>query len=111
MAQRHGHGTLGRFLAHDIFIELRNDFARGHIVEGGERLLRLRGRSAVSSRRENDLFFRLGWHESFCTSPRTGQCSILPKMRDSWAGTMPAGPFVPQGETKPGAYSSSTVKF
>src|SRR6266851_5691477 len=63
IAQRHGYGTLGRGLPHDVLVELQNDLARRHVVERGEEFFSLDRRRAITARREDQFFFRLGGHE------------------------------------------------
>ena len=63
VAQRHGHGPLGRILPDDIFVEFRHDFPRRHVIEGGEKFLSFDGFGPVPSRRENHFLFSLARHE------------------------------------------------
>src|SRR6267378_2438146 len=69
VAERYRNGALGGVLAHNIFVQLRDNLPRSHVVERGKKLLSLFGRGAVASGRENYFFFRLAWHESFCSVP------------------------------------------
>src|SRR5258707_873497 len=82
VAQCHGDGAFRCILPDDILVELRHDFARRHVVERGKKLFSLRRRGAIASGRQNYFFFRLAWHESFCSSPRdwpTIPCYPLPR--------------------------------
>src|SRR5947207_4655920 len=63
VAQGHGDGALGGRLPDDILVELRDDFARRHVIEGGEKFLPLDGLGAVSSRCVDHFFFGLSGHE------------------------------------------------
>src|SRR5258708_5570111 len=57
-------------------------FLAHHVVERGKKLFSLRRRGAIASGRQNYFFFRLAWHESFCSSPRdwpTIPCYPLPR--------------------------------
>src|SRR5258708_25868744 len=81
IAEGHRNGALGGVLAHNIFVQLRDNLPRSHVVERGKKLLSLFGRGAVASGREDYLFFRLAWHESFCSRSIEPTGPILPKMR------------------------------
>src|SRR6202158_1013308 len=50
VAQSDSDGALGRSLPDDVLVELRHDFARRHVIEGGEKFLSLDGLGAVASR-------------------------------------------------------------
>src|SRR5467141_2735930 len=50
VAQGHGDGALRGSLPDDVLVELRHDFARRHVIEGGEKFLSLYGLGAVASR-------------------------------------------------------------
>src|SRR6267142_397491 len=63
IAQRHGYGTLGCGLSHDVLVELQNDLARRHVVERGEEFFSLDGRRAITAGCDDQFFFRLGGHE------------------------------------------------
>ena len=62
IAQSDGDGFLRRVLAHDVFIELDDDFARRQLVERRERF-RLRG-LLVSGQVDHHIFLRLAAHSS-----------------------------------------------
>src|SRR5467141_2240177 len=63
VAQGHGAGALCGSLPDDVLVELRDDFARRHVIEGGEKFLSLDGLGAIASRCVNHFFFRLSGHE------------------------------------------------
>src|SRR5260370_23094792 len=82
VAQSYGHGALRGILPDDVLVELRDDFARGHVVEGGDKVLGFVRRGAIATGHQNYFFFRLAWHAPFCSSPLDWtNHSILPKMR------------------------------
>jgi len=49
IAEGHRNGALGGVLAHNIFVQLRDNLPRSHVVERGKKLLSLFGRGAVAS--------------------------------------------------------------
>src|SRR5258708_902280 len=63
IAQGHGDGALGGSLADDVLVELQDDFAWRHVIEGGEKFLPLDGLGAVASRCVDQFFFGLAGHE------------------------------------------------
>jgi hypothetical protein len=50
-------------LPDDVFVKLRDNFARRHVVKRGEKLLFFWGRGAVAAGRENYFFVGLAGHE------------------------------------------------
>src|SRR6266850_4138528 len=93
VAERYRNGALGGVLADDILVQLRDNLPRSHVVERGKKLLSLFRRGAVASGREDYFFFRLAWHESFCSIPssplvpsylrceKNAQCSAIWNLR------------------------------
>jgi hypothetical protein len=63
IAQSNSDSALGRVLPDDVLIELRDDFARSHIVERGKKFLLFRGRGAIATGREYYFFIGLAGHE------------------------------------------------
>src|SRR5580704_14044572 len=62
IAQRDGHRLLGKILAHDVFVQLDDDFSRRELVERGERLGL--GRLRFTCQVDHHVFLRLSGHSS-----------------------------------------------
>src|SRR6266852_1066507 len=75
VAQSYSDGTLRGVLPDDVLVQLRDDFARSHVVERGKKVLGFLRRGTIASRDRHNFFFRLAWHESFCSSLQDGSTS------------------------------------